>query len=155
MKVKKLSKVLVMLLALVMLVGMVPFSALAAESTYYFLNPLGRVEPRLDTPLAERSGVTDILYATGTRTLRLGVTWYTKPLDGEPPIALGQMLKAKWEAQSADPAYTQIPAGLTVQLLVGAADGIPSGLYPWNNKADAVYDTWAANADALIVGVGD
>ena len=138
------------------------------EKTYTFLNPLGTIEPRRETPLADRSRVTNILYGTGTRTLRLGVTWYTKPLDGEPAIALGQMLKEKWEKESADPANTKIPAGLTVDLRLGQGDNyfsfpasppspnsIYAGLHPWNNKTDATYDSWERNADCIIVGVGD
>jgi len=123
------------------------------KNEYVFLNPLGEIEPRYDVPLAERSAVTDILYAQGTRTLRLGVSWYTKPLDGEPAIALGQMLKEKWEADSASATNSQIPAGLTVRLV--QTPTINAGLHPWNNKTDATYDGWADNADAMIVGVGD
>jgi hypothetical protein len=122
-------------------------------TTYQFLNPIGTVEPRRDVPLAERSGVTDILYGEGARTLRLGVSWYYKPLDGEPAVALGQMLKEKWEKESGDPGNTQIPEGLTVQLTVGGI--LANGLHPWNNKSDNTYDNWAANSDAMIIGVGD
>jgi hypothetical protein len=159
---KKLTKVLGLLLTLVMLVGIVPVSALAAEKTYYFLNPLGTVEPRQETPLADRGRVTNILYGEGPRTLRLGVAWYIKPLDGEPAIALAQMLKAKWEAESAAP-NNSIPSGLTVQIVMASGMGaipanpsqIPIVGHPWNSKTDLVYDTWAARTDAIICGVGD
>lgn len=159
----KLLQVLGLLLMLVLMVGTVPASAVEqAEKTYYFLNPLGTVEPRQETPLADRKRVTDILYAEGERTLRLGVAWYIKPLDGEPAIALAQMLKEKWEAESADPNHPQ-PPGLTVKLIMGSGKGeipanpdqIPIVGHPWNNKVDLVYDTWAERCDALIAGVGD
>jgi hypothetical protein len=157
------AKVLGLLLMIVMLAGTVPFSALAQqEKTYYFLNPLGTVEPRPETPLADRSRVTEILYAEGPRTLRLGAAWYIKPLDGEPAIALVQMLKEKWEAESSDPNHP-IPPGLTVELIMGSGmgeipgrrDQIPIVGHPWNNKVDLVYDAWAERTDALIAGVGD
>ena len=158
-----LTKVLGILLALIMLAGTIPVSALASEEkTYYFLNPLGTVEPRAETPLADRSRVTDILYAEGERTLCLGAAWYIKPLDGEPAIALAQMLKEKWEAESADPNHP-IPPGLTVQIIMASGmgeipsspDRIPIVGHPWNNKVDLVYDAWAERTDALIAGVGD
>lgn len=148
---------------LIALAGIFPFSAMAQETkTYYFLNPLGTVEPQYETPLADRSRVTDILYAEGRRTLRLGVAWYIKPLDGEPAIALAQMLKEKWEAESADPNHP-IPSGLTVQIIMASGFGaipapvnqIPIVGHPWNSKTDLVYDTWAARTDAIICGVGD
>lgn len=145
-----------MALALVMLAFLAVTCASKAKlTTYTFLNPLGKIEARRDVPLADRSRVTDILYGTGTRTLRLGVSWYTKPLDGEPAIALGQMLKEKWEAESRDPNNTQIPEGLTVRLLLGSNNGLDSGLHPWNNKKDSTYDNWMRNADCMIIGVGD
>jgi hypothetical protein len=159
---KTLTKALGLLLTLIMLVSIVPVSALAAEKTYIFLNPLGTVEPRQETPLADRSRVTDILYAEGPRTLRLGVAWYIKPLDGEPAIALAQMLKEKWEAESAAPS-NKIPTGLTVQIVMATGMGtipantnqIPIVGHPWNSKTELVYDAWAARTDAIICGVGD
>lgn len=163
MKNKILTKVFGLLMMLTLLAGIIPFSALAKETkTYYFLNPLGTVEPQHETPLADRGRVTDILYGEGDRTLRLGVAWYIKPLDGEPAIALGQMLKEKWEAESADPNHP-IPSGLTVQIIMASGFGavppannqIPIVGHPWNSKTDLVYDTWAARTDAIICGVGD
>lgn len=162
---KKISlvKVGVILLLCTLAAGIIPASAvMQEEKTYYFLNPLGTVEPRQETPLADRKRVTDILYAEGERTLRLGVAWYIKPLDGEPAIALAQMLKEKWEAESADPNHP-IPPGLTVKLIMGSGmgeipgnpDQIPIVGHPWNNKVDLVYDTWAERTDAIICGVGD
>lgn len=152
MKKKILTKALGLLLTVVMLAGILPFAALAdGETTYTFLNPLGTIEPRRDIPLADRSKVTNILYNTGTRTLRLGISWYYKPLDGEPAVALGQMLKEKWEAESRDVNNTRIPAGLTVNVVTN----LTSGLHPWNNKTDATYDNWMNNSDCVIVGVGD
>ncbi|MDR0905219.1 MAG: hypothetical protein LBN00_03435 [Oscillospiraceae bacterium] len=152
---KSLARVMGFLLAFVALlsIGSGCAKKVAPLTTYEFLNPIGTVEPRRDVPLAERSKVTDILYGTGARTLRLGVSWYYKPLDGEPAVALGQMLKEKWEKESKDPNNTQIPEGLTVRLTVGGV--ISNGLHPWNNKTDGTYDNWALNADAMIVGVGD
>jgi hypothetical protein len=158
-----LKKVLGLLMMLTILAATFPFTALAKETkTYYFLNPLGTIEPHYETPLADRSRVTDILYGEGNRTLRLGVAWYIKPLDGEPAIALAQMLKEKWESESADPNHP-IPPGLTVQLIMGSGFGsipastnqIPIVGHPWNSKTDLVYDTWAARTDAIICGVGD
>lgn len=162
MKKRILTKVFALLLTLGMLTGIVPFSALAAEKTYYFLNPLGVVEPQQETPLSDRSRVTDILYAEGPRTLRLGAAWYIKPLDGEPAIALAQMLKAKWESESEAP-NNKIPKGLTVQIIMGSGTGaipasttqIPIAAHPWNSKTELVYDAWEARTDAIIVGVGD
>lgn len=136
----------------------VPVKASAAR-TYEFLNPLGTVEPRQDTPLADRQKVIDILNGTGERTLRLGVAWYYKPLDAEPPYAIAEMLKEKWEKEY---------PGLTVELVIPdpEAAGIGSELpaddqyipavgHAWNIRADVVYDTWADKVDAMILGVGD
>lgn len=163
MKYKLHIRILGLLMMLIMLAGIIPLSALAKETkTYYFLNPLGTVEPLKETPLADRSRVTDILYAEGRRTLRLGVAWYIKPLDGEPAIALAQMLKEKWESESEDPNHP-MPPGLTVQLIMGSGFGsVPASPYqipivghPWNSKAELVYDAWAERTDAIICGVGD
>lgn len=156
---KKLESVLVSLLSLGLLLGPFPITAFAQETEYSFLNPLGTVEPRRDTPLADRQKIIDILEGQGERTLRLGVAWYYKPLDAEPPYAIAELLKAKWEA-----AYP----GLTVKLVIPdpAASGIGSELpadpqyipavgHAWNNRADVVYDTWAQKVDAMIFGVGD
>lgn len=136
----------------------VPIKA-SAVRTYEFLNPLGTVEPRQDTQLADRQKVTDILNGTGERTLRLGVAWYYKPLDAEPPYAIAEMLKEKWEEEH---------PGLTVELVIPdpEAAGIGSELpadpqyipavgHAWNIRADVVYDAWAENVDAMILGVGD
>ena len=157
---KKLKSVFGVLLSFALLIGPIPITAFAQETEYKFLNPLGTVEPRLDTPLADRQKVIDILEGTGERTLRLGVAWYYKPLDAEPPYAIAEMLKEKWEAQ--------YPAGLTVQLVIPDpnASGIGSELpddpqyipavgHAWNNRADVVYDKWASMVDAMIFGVGD
>ena len=82
---RNLRSLLCFLLAAVILSAFfLPVTAKATH-TYRFLNPLGTVEPRLETPLADRQGVIDILNGTGERTLRLGVAWYYKPLDAEPP----------------------------------------------------------------------
>ena len=156
---KKLKSVLGVLLSITMLVGPIPGTAFAQEKEYEFLNPLGTVEPRQDTPLADRQKIIDILEGTGERTLRLGVAWYYKPLDAEPPYAIAEMLKEKWEAMY---------PGLTVTLVIPDpnASGIGSELpadpqyipavgHAWNNRADIVYDTWAANVDAMVFGVGD
>ncbi|MCR4771860.1 MAG: hypothetical protein K5855_06060 [Oscillospiraceae bacterium] len=127
--------------------------------TYKFLNPLGTVEPRQDTPLADRQPVIDILNGTGERTLRLGVAWYYKPLDAEPPYAIAEMLKEKWEAEH---------PGLTVELVIPDPEAaglgselpadpqyIPAVGHAWNIRAEVVYDTWKDKVDAMILGVGD
>ena len=129
------------------------------ENTYYFLNPLGTVEPRAETPLADRQPVIDILNGTGERTLRLGVAWYYKPLDAEPPYAIAEMLKEKWEKEH---------PGLTVELVIPDPEAmgigselpandeyIPAVGHAWNIRADIVYDKWAEKVDAIIMGVGD
>jgi len=160
---KTLTKLLGVVLVLVMTVGIVSGIALAnQETTYRFLNPLGRVEPREDTALAERSRVTNILEATGPRTLRLGASWYVKPFDGEPPLAMAQLLKERWEAESANP-DGKYPAGLTVDIIYGvprgdiplSGDQISIAYHPWNVKLDSVYDTWNERVDAIVLGVGD
>ena len=107
---KKLKTLFGVLLSFALLVGPIPINAFAQETEYKFLNPLGTVEPRRDTPLADRQKIIDILEGTGTRTLRLGVAWYYKPLDAEPPYALAEMLKEKWESD--------YPPGLTVRLVI-------------------------------------
>jgi len=157
---KKLKSALGILVSLAMLIGPLPVTAFAQGATYQFLNPLGTVEPRLDTPLADRQKITDILNGEGERTLRLGVAWYYKPLDAEPPYAIAEMLKEKWEAE--------YPPGLTVQLVIPDPETtamgseipadpqfIPSVGHAWNNRPDVVYDTWASQVDAMIFGVGD
>lgn len=129
------------------------------ENAYYFLNPLGTVEPRAETPLADRQPVIDILNGTGDRTLRLGVAWYYKPLDAEPPYAIAEMLKEKWEKEH---------PGLTVELVIPDPEAmgigselpandeyIPAVGHAWNIRADIVYDKWAEKVDAIIMGVGD
>jgi len=163
---KKLKTVLGFLVSFAMLIGSIPVTVYAQDSVlvteekeYQFLNPLATVEPRVDTPLADRSKVTDILNGEGPRELRLGVAWYYKPLDAEPPYAIARMLKAKWEAEY---------PGLTVRLVIPdpAAAGIGSELpadpqyipavgHAWNNRPDVVYDTWASKVDAMVFGVGD
>ena len=161
---KKLMSVLGLLLTLVILLGLVsvPITVLAQENEYVFLNPMGVVEPRADTPLADRQGVIDILNGEGTRTLRLGITWYYKPLDGEQAVVLGRLLKAKWEAEYGP--------GLTVQLITpdpnqsasyySMLPGENSGYIPymghaWNIKAECVYDFFKRKCDAMIIGTGD
>jgi len=157
---KRLKSVFGILLPLALLAGLIPVIASDQGTEYRFLNPLATVEPRLDTPLADRQKVIDILNGTGERTLRLGVAWYYKPLDAEPPYAIAEMLKEKWEAE--------YPPGLTVELVIPdpAAAGIGSELpadpqyipavgHAWNNRPDVVYDTWASMVDAIIFGVGD
>lgn len=166
---KKLITVLGILLPLVMLVGLVPVTVLAEEKTYTFLNPLGVIEPRAETVIADRQSVRDILCAEGTRTLRLGVTWYYKPLDGEQAVILVNQLKLKWERESngADNIY---PPGLTVMIVrpdpnmsasdmsrlpTEASGFIPFIGHPWNMKAECVYDMMARKCDAIILGTGD
>ena len=160
---KKLISVVGILLALVMLAGLVPVISLAEYKEYQFLNPLGTIEPRQETRITDRQGIVDILEAEGERTLRLGTTWYYKPLDADPAVALGQMLKEKWEAE--------YPPGLTVQIVtpdpssaaganmstLPAADGpyIPYIGHAWNIRAEQVYDMIADKVDAVIMGTGD
>ena len=156
---RNLRSLLGFLLAAGILLGFFLPTTAGAVNTYRFLNPLGTVEPRQDTPLADRQGVIDILNGTGERTLRLGVAWYYKPLDAEPPYAIAEMLKEKWEKEH---------PGLTVQLVIPdpEAQGIGSELpaddqyipaigHAWNIRADIVYDTMAEKVDAIIMGVGD
>lgn len=156
---RNLRSLLCFLLAAVILSAFFLPVTVKATHTYRFLNPLGTVEPRLETPLADRQGVIDILNGTGERTLRLGVAWYYKPLDAEPPYAIAEMLKEKWEKEH---------PGLTVKLVIPdpEAQGIGSELpadtqyipavgHAWNIRADIVYDTWAEKVDAIIMGVGD
>ena len=100
------------------LMGLLLPTTAGAVNTYRFLNPLGTVEPRQDTPLADRQGVIDILNGTGERTLRLGVAWYYKPLDAEPPYAIAEMLKEKWEKEH---------PGLTVQLVIPDPEEVKTG----------------------------
>jgi len=216
-KKKKLSILLAIVLTIVMMASIFPATAFSMQ-TYYFLNPLGTITPRQDIPLACRSSVTDILEAEGSRELRLGVSWFRKSLDGDVALALAEMLRDYWHSASANPARTDIPAGLTVRLVYPpppenvpiagvtgpmrpgvpgqdfvtqttiqvtpethgcchidvdhtgiatpafdtyAAFGrpyyhfIPNIGFPWNPRADHVYDQWAERADAMIMGVGD
>ena len=61
---RNLRSLLCFLLAAVILSAFfLPVTAKATH-TYRFLNPLGTVEPRLETPLADRQGVIDILNGT-------------------------------------------------------------------------------------------
>jgi len=156
---KMLKSLFGILLPLAMLAGLVSITASAQGAEYLFLNPLATVEPRQDTPLADRQKIVDILQGEGERTLRLGVAWYYKPLDAEPPYAIAEMLKEKWEGMY---------PGLTVELVIPDpnASGIGSELpadpqyipavgHAWNNRPDVVYDTWASMVDAIIFGVGD
>ena len=156
---RDLRSLLGFLLVAGILLGFFLPTTVGAVNTYRFLNPLGTVEPRADTPLADRQQVIDILNGTGERTLRLGVAWYYKPLDAEPPYAIAEMLKEKWEKEH---------PGLTVQLVIPdpEAQGIGSEIpedpqyipaigHAWNIRADIVYDTMAEKVDAIIMGVGD
>lgn len=168
MKQKLFFKTVSILLVFIMVASIAPLQTAFALQPFEVLNPLGTIVPRRDIPLASRQGVVDILEGTGERTLRLGVTWYMKPLDGEPAVALGEMLRDYWEALSADPYYTNIPEGLTVQIvrpLTAISDGFsslptssdyisPVG-HAWNNRADMIYDHFAENLHAIIMGVGD
>ena len=173
MKRKKLTSVLGILLPLIILVGLVPVTVLAQDNEYVFLNPMGVVQPRTETPLADRNRVTDILNAEGPRTLRIGVTWYYKPLDGEQPYATARLLKARWEAESNVPdadGKTKYPPGLTVQfitpdpaqsatyysMLPAPGSGyIPYMGHAWNLKDDAVYNAMEEACDAIMIGTGD
>ena len=70
---RDLRSLLGFLLVAGILLGFFLPTTVGAVNTYRFLNPLGTVEPRADTPLADRQQVIDILNGTGERTLRLGV----------------------------------------------------------------------------------
>ena len=64
---RNLRSLLGFLLAAGILLGFFLPTTAGAVNTYRFLNPLGTVEPRQDTPLADRQGVIDILNGTGEK----------------------------------------------------------------------------------------
>ena len=157
----KLVSAVGVLLALMMLVGLVPAfgtDANAEYTEYQFLNPLGTIEPRLDTPLADRQSVIDILEGTGPRQLRLGTAWYMKPLDAEPTIAMGRLLKELWEGMYApglEVVIVRAGPGAGMSSIPDSRNNIPNVGHPWNSRPDAWYDSIADRVDAVILGVGD
>ena len=130
MKRKRFSAVLGCILTLAILAGIAVPLASAAEQTITFLNPLGKVEPLDNQALAERlddlNGKTILpLYDAGT--------------GGQQAVqALGNLLKEGY------PEVT-IAAAQSLGALTSAAT--------FNAKTAAQYDTWAAAADAVIIGV--
>ena len=135
MKKKKLSSVLGILLVLVMIAGFLPLENALALERFEFLNPLGIVEPRRDIPLACRDNLIDLVNGVpGTvgrfgvvpepdvngivpREVRIGVSQYVKPLDGEPAHGVAILLANYLEAASANPARTDVAPGLTVRIV--------------------------------------
>jgi hypothetical protein len=118
-------------LALAILLGFAAPFASAASETITFLNPLGKVEPLDNQPLAERP---DSL--RGKTVLLL---YYGAACNSEVGQALGQLLTAEY----------------TTAIIKQDDPGIPALGLPYDARSAANYDTWAACADAVIIGVAD
>lgn len=169
----RLYKVLGLVMAIIMLAGVLPITAMAMQE-FTFLNPLATIEPRVNTPLACRQGIIDILEGTGPRQLRIGLVSYHKNNNAEFPMALAEKLKDHLEEEHGPDLeviiVTQAPGPCPTSPALGTRPGldflfrtivdddpnfIPNIAHPWNNRPDIVYDIWAERVDALIMGVAD
>ena len=184
MKRKKLRFLLACLLTLVMLASAVPVAAFAQPlQTFEFHHPMSVVEPRFNVPLASRDGIREILFASGERQLRIGMGSYHKGNNFEAAFALALEFEEYWETRSNNPADTDVPEGLNVELIFLAPNSGPAGgvgqagtpginfIYrgvvgsdpnhipnvgpAWNNRPDVLYDAWADRLDGIIMGVAD
>ena len=129
MRKRKLSAFIVVVLAAAMLVGVVIPLASAADETITFLNPLGKVDPPDNQPLAARLST-----LSGASILPL----YAADVGGQQAVA-------------AITGRLQTQFGATI--LTAVSLGATSTLSTFGPKTDAQYDTWAASADAVVIGV--
>ena len=125
MKKKKISAVLRLMLAIVLIAGIAaPAASASANVSIEFLNPLGDVDVQHDVGLSER-----LETIVGARIL---VANYSKVANAEALRALGLMLQAEGAIVTFDTTTMGV----------------------WNQYTPARYDYWAS-FDAVVMGVSD
>jgi hypothetical protein len=118
---------------LAMLMGLT-IPAIGAESTTAidFLNPLGTIEPLANQPLTDRpNGLAD-------KTIKLLYYGAANTPSQLTCVALGDLLVQRY-------------IELDISIINGGPNSLGTVMY--DAKTDAQYDAWAADADAIILGV--